>query len=128
MTSGFFPIVWNFEFSLSKGSRSEVFCKIGVLRNFAKFTRKHLCQSLLFNKVAGLLRWLLLFKQGLYFLLSESLAVNCLNSQWHLSLVITSSKFSIFDRHFGIILVTPFSILLRRFLWHLSVYPFNFLC
>ena len=30
-----------------------VFCKKGVLRNLAKFTRKHLCQSLLFNKVAG---------------------------------------------------------------------------
>ena len=26
----------------------------GVLRNFAKFTGKHLCQSLFFNKVAGL--------------------------------------------------------------------------
>ena len=26
----------------------------GVLRNFAKFTRKHLCQSLFFNNVAGL--------------------------------------------------------------------------
>ena len=26
----------------------------GVLRNFVKFTGKHLCQSLLFNKVAGL--------------------------------------------------------------------------
>ena len=26
----------------------------GVLRNFAKFTGKHLCQSLIFNKVAGL--------------------------------------------------------------------------
>ena len=26
----------------------------GVLRNFAKFTGKHLCQSLLFNKVADL--------------------------------------------------------------------------
>ena len=25
----------------------------GVLRNFAKFTGKHLCQSLFFNKVAG---------------------------------------------------------------------------
>ena len=25
-----------------------------VLRNFAKFTGKHLCQSLFFNKVAGL--------------------------------------------------------------------------
>ena len=28
--------------------------KRGVLRNFAKFTGKHLCQSLFFNKVAGL--------------------------------------------------------------------------
>ena len=26
----------------------------GVLRNFTKFTGKHLCQSLFFNKVAGL--------------------------------------------------------------------------
>ena len=32
----------------------EVFYKKGVLRNFAKFTGKHLCQSLFFNKVAGL--------------------------------------------------------------------------
>ena len=32
----------------------DVFCKKGALRNFAKFTRKHLCQSLFFNKVAGL--------------------------------------------------------------------------
>ena len=31
----------------------EVFCKKGVLRNLAKFTGKHLCQSLFFNKVAG---------------------------------------------------------------------------
>ena len=29
-------------------------CKKGVLRNFAKFAVKHLCQSLFFNKVAGL--------------------------------------------------------------------------
>ena len=32
----------------------EVFCKKGVLRNFTKFTGKHLWQSLFFNKVAGL--------------------------------------------------------------------------
>ena len=31
----------------------EGFCKNVVLRNFAKFTRKLLCQSLFFNKVAG---------------------------------------------------------------------------
>ena len=37
-----------------RSSRPEVFCKNGVLRNFAKFTRKHLCQSLFFNKIAGL--------------------------------------------------------------------------
>ena len=35
-------------------SHPEVFCEKGVLRNFAKFTGKHLCQSLFFNKVAGL--------------------------------------------------------------------------
>ena len=34
--------------------RPEVFCKKGVLRNFAKFTGKHLRQSLFFNKVEGL--------------------------------------------------------------------------
>ena len=33
----------------------EVFCKKGVLRYFTKITRKDLCQSLVFNKVAGLM-------------------------------------------------------------------------
>ena len=38
--------------SALSGSRSpEVFCKKGVLRNFAKLTGKHLCQRLYFNKV-----------------------------------------------------------------------------
>ena len=41
-------------FCLLRSSRSEVFCKKGVVRNFEKFIGKHLCQSLLFNKVAGL--------------------------------------------------------------------------
>ena len=35
-------------------SRPEVVCKKGVLRNFAQLTGKHMCQSLFFNKVAGL--------------------------------------------------------------------------
>ena len=38
---------------LFRSSRQEVFCKKGLLRNFAKFTGKHLCQSHFFNKVAG---------------------------------------------------------------------------
>ena len=36
-----------------RSSRSKVFCKKGVLRNLTKFTGKHLCQGLFFNKVAG---------------------------------------------------------------------------
>ena len=39
----------------SRSSRREVFCKKGVLRNFRKFTGKYLCQSLFFNKVAGMM-------------------------------------------------------------------------
>ena len=39
---------------LSRSRRPEVFCKKAVLRNFAKFIWKHLCQCLFFNKVAGL--------------------------------------------------------------------------
>ena len=31
-----------------------MFCKKGALRNFAKFTGKYLCQSLVFDKVASL--------------------------------------------------------------------------
>ena len=31
----------------------ESFCKKGILEDFEKFTRKHLCQSLFFNKVEG---------------------------------------------------------------------------
>ena len=37
-----------------RSSRPGVFCKKGVLRSLTKFTGKHLCQSLFFNKVAGL--------------------------------------------------------------------------
>ena len=39
---------------ISRSSRPEVFCKKSILRNFAKFTGKQLCQSLFFNNVAGL--------------------------------------------------------------------------
>ena len=47
----------------SRSSRPEVFCKKGVLENVAKFTGKHLCQSLSFNKVASLRSEILLKKR-----------------------------------------------------------------
>ena len=34
-----------------RSSRPEVFCKKGVLRNFEKFTGKHLCQSIFFSNL-----------------------------------------------------------------------------
>ena len=40
--------------SLSRNSRPEVFCKKGVLKIFAKFTGKRLCQRLFLNKFGGL--------------------------------------------------------------------------
>ena len=61
----FFSIFWKMKrlylsllllsFSIiSRSSRPEVFCKKAVLRSVTKFTGKHLCLSLFFNKVAGL--------------------------------------------------------------------------
>ena len=40
------------KFNINKrSSRPKVFRKKGALRNFTKFTGKHLCQSLFFNKL-----------------------------------------------------------------------------
>ena len=38
----------------ARSSHRRCSLKEGILRNFTKFAGKHLCQSLLFNKVAGL--------------------------------------------------------------------------
>ena len=39
-----------------RSSHPDVFCKKGVHRNFAKFTGKHHCHKLSFNKVAGFIK------------------------------------------------------------------------
>ena len=49
------------ESSFGRNRRPEGFCKKEVLENFAKFKGKHLCQSLFFNKVAGLRCFLWIF-------------------------------------------------------------------
>ena len=36
---------------INRSSHPEVFCEKGVLRNFTKFTGRHLCESFFFNKV-----------------------------------------------------------------------------
>ena len=47
-----------------RSSRPEMFCKEAVLRDFPKFTGKHLCQSLLITKVGGQ-SWQLYLKRTL---------------------------------------------------------------
>ena len=44
------------DFKNERSSRSGVFRKKVAIRNFTKFTGKHLCQSIFFNKVAGFLK------------------------------------------------------------------------
>ena len=48
-----------------RSKRREVFCKKGFPRSFTKVTGKRLCQSLLFNKVAGM-RSATLFKKRVW--------------------------------------------------------------
>ena len=47
-----FISLWSLVLLLNRSSHPEVFCKKGVLRSFAKFKGKHLCQSLFFKKEA----------------------------------------------------------------------------
>ena len=63
-------------------SSRQVFCKKGVLRNFAKLTGKHLYQSLFFNKVAGLWQteiFCIIFYPHLYSKISKSKKVETFN-------------------------------------------------
>ena len=55
-----------FKFTYIRSSSPEVFCKKDVLKNFTKFTVKPLCQSLFFNKVAGLFIKKETLAQGFY--------------------------------------------------------------
>ena len=50
-------------FSLTVSSHQRYYMKECVLRNFSKFTEKHLCQSVFLNKVAGLRSAILLTKR-----------------------------------------------------------------
>ena len=52
-------------YPISRSSHRRCSIGKGVLRNFTKFTVKHLCQSLFFNKVAGL-RSATLLKKSLW--------------------------------------------------------------
>ena len=53
--NNFFVVIWVIFYQICqiRSSRPGVFCKKGVLGNFAKFIGKHKCLRRFFNKVAG---------------------------------------------------------------------------
>ena len=87
-----------------------VFCKIGVLKNFAKFTGKHLCQCLFFNKVASLrpflyrtppvaasikyLTSMVIFFSETYLILCQTSIMELLSNNYHCVKSVRSRKFS----------------------------------
>ena len=56
---------WKFNVYEVRSSCSVILFKIGVLKNFANLTGKHLCQSRFFNKTAGL-RHVIFLKKRLW--------------------------------------------------------------
>ena len=50
----FFLHYYTIDIAIIRSSRLVVFCKKGILTKFAKFTRKHLRQGLVFNEAADL--------------------------------------------------------------------------
>ena len=70
----------------TRSSQQEVSCKKGVLRNFPKFTGKHLYQSL--NKVAGLRTEVCNFikKEATVFLRKISALNGCLSKNWNIEI------------------------------------------
>ena len=61
---------------ITRSNHQKCSIKKGVIRNFVKFTGKHLCQSIFFNKVAGL-RYATLLKKRL----------------WHMCFLVNFAKF-----------------------------------
>ena len=95
-----------------RSSRPEVFGEKGVPRNFAKFTGKHLWQSLFFNKVAGLRPTTLLKKR----LCHKSFPVNLRNFSEHRFLKNAFAKLGYFKEH-------PWSLLLKLCYMEIDIQP-----
>ena len=65
--------------------------KRGALKDFAKFTGKHLYQSLIFNKVAGLMPATLFKKETLAQVLSCEFCETSKNTFFHRRLLVAAS-------------------------------------
>ena len=86
----------------NRSSRPEVFCEKDVLRNFVKFTGRHLCQSLFLNKVEVLCNFI---KETLAQVFSRGFCEISKNTFFTEQLWTPASVFNIFTvifRHYSI--------------------------
>ena len=112
----------------NRSSHQRCSIKKGVLRNFAKFLRKRLCQSLFFNKVAGL-RAAILLKKRLWHtcfpmnFAKFQTAPFLQNTSWRL-LLMQSNFLSLYSliKNFSISLCSTFYFLLKTFFLLLMTY------
>ena len=94
--------------------------KKGLLKNFAKFTGKHLCQSFIFNKVAGLRQLFLQNNFGRLLLKcghckNEAREIDCLYCRKVVAMLIASAKI---PEHEGIMSPSNFYGHLPNYLSH----------
>ena len=82
-----------------RSSCQEVFCKKGVQRNVAKFTGKHLCESL-FNKVAGT-RPVTLLKKRLWHWQFLGICESCKNTIFYRTSPVATSVYEKFNPQIG---------------------------
>ena len=86
--------------TITRNSRPEVFCKKGVLKNFVKFTEKHLCQSLFFNTVADLRPATLLQKRPWHRCFSFEFCQISNNTFFHRTPLVAASELHTGDLYF----------------------------
>ena len=109
--------------SILKSSHQEVFCKKGVFKIF-KFTGKHLCQSLSFNRVADFRPEIQKISKNTFYYRTPPVAASKSFSEnlllWMLTLNFMPTKLSLteLDVKFALNLVL---LLLNR----INVYPFS---
>ena len=77
-----------------RSSGPEVVCKKAVLKNFAKFTAKHLYRTLFFNKIAGSKPSTLLQKKSLAHMFSYEFCKSFKSTFFHRTSPLASSVYS----------------------------------
>ena len=105
------------------------FCKKSVLRNFTKFTEKHVCQSLFFNEVAVLSLQIFEKKTLAHAFSSEFCDISKNTFCYRILPVAASEYFLMF--HLAELFFTYFSIILCMTLGYLDISnppAFFFLC